>query len=138
MILPLLILILMASCDNGYDIYKDSDDSFYPIMETPDVYVVLNTKRATYYKIIHFNSYWELEHPGYASSYNTKIEAGFHLADNEGYNGYDFSHTYKSLNGAIQAAEQRGSLYQYHLGYEYQFHDGFIYRSSPFKKLRKD
>ncbi|OJW99073.1 MAG: hypothetical protein BGO70_03695 [Bacteroidetes bacterium 43-93] len=127
----------LTGCSSHYKVYEDTDANFYPVPENPEILIYYDAERKGYYKVIHFTSHYELSHPGYGDMFNTKIEPGYHLADGQGYNGYDFEHTFKSANDAISQASKSGNIYFFNLGSEYQFHDGSLYSTNPFHKLNK-
>ena len=131
-----ICLIYLTGCgSNRYERYVDKDDGFYPFK--PDVYIYVEKEKRTYFKIIHFNQDRDMTFQG-DDFLNFRIEEGYHLGQNLGYVQYDFKHTYTSLDKAIDAVKNTGTLYLHPLGEEYQYHDGSLYKNNPFVKLKKD
>ena len=129
-------MLLLSSCGHSLEQYTDTETAFYPV--EPKIYVLFDKERWGYYKVAHFTGSYEIAHAMHGPQYNTLIKSGYHLFDGQGYNGYDFEHTFESLDDAIDHAQNSGNVYFFRLGKRYQYHDGHLYRTSPFRKLKKD
>lgn len=136
-----LFIIGIASCSSGgFEGYKTKSVSslLYPtISEILETWVFVNRNSNKYYRVIKYRNYWELSHLGYSRNQNTKITPGYHLGDEKGFGGFDWDHTFQTLEEAKEAAESRGDAFLFNLGREYQYHDGSLYDNSSQEKLKR-